>query len=469
MTSAWRIINARFPPSSLPSSLPSFPPITPSSHSSDSWTSSRSAAPTETFDAKGLLLLPGAIDLHTHLVGPAMDAAREMCPDEIPSSEESAWRYAELGYTTVIDAAIAPSQAEQADAQLNRLPVLDSGYLLLIDRHPKLLERVEAGDRSQAIDLIGQWLNRVRAYGLKTVACQSLAMLDCLWQAAEQFRLPHALHVHADGLGTPETLDRLQAIVRAAQGRPLHLAHIQFHAYDITEKGRLVPQVDRLLKLLWDHPNVTADLGAVMPGKTCTLSVDLRLQRSLREINRKQGIDAWQRVDGTDAAWAIQPFEYQAKNPVHVMQQAISVELALKAPADRFCLTIDHPNGGTLERYPELFSLLMSRSMSLTRWVQLTRHSPAHILGLPHARRWLGDIGWANQQSDGLWTVHLEAGGEKEQRGEGGFYETNADGRPKDWRVTHLLKNGQWVIFNRRRQADAPTGRRLIAGVQAAG
>lgn len=428
-------------------------------------------ASAETFDAHGLTAVPGAIDMHTHLVGPAMRVAQELCPDSIPGCDELAWQYAQLGYTAVIDAAIAPSQADQANAQLDHLAAIDSGHLLLIDRHPDLLTLLKSGDRSAAIDLIGQWIKRCRAYGIKTVACPPQddsdrhGMLPWLWQAAEYWKLPHPLHIHASGLGTPNAMAQLEQTVLAAQGRPLHLAHIQFHAYDITGQGRLVRQVDRLLQLLWEHPNVTADLGAVMPGATCTLSADRRLQDSLRQINLRQGITAWQTIDARDAAWAVQPFEYRLDNPAHAMQWAIGLELALQAPPGRLSLSMDHPNGGTLASYPDLFSLLtdaamridwlaktprsvqqqtslgkLDRSMTFVDLLRLTRTNPAMALGLKQS----GNAGLA-------------------------FYETAPDGRPRSWRVTHLMNHGEWKIVRGQRLTDASPGTRLIADVHAAG
>src|SRR5580658_9991308 len=82
--------------------------------------------PDRTLDARGLVVMPGGVDLHSHIVGSKVNAGRRLRPDDrreaapvlrtpitrsgttgsVPSTFATGYLYAGLGYTTAIDAAI---------------------------------------------------------------------------------------------------------------------------------------------------------------------------------------------------------------------------------------------------------------------------------------------------------------------------------------------------------------------------
>src|SRR3954467_10320647 len=74
-------------------------------------------------DARGMVVMPGGGDIHAHIAGPKVNAARRLLPEEnraapiaptqlmrsgtggtVPSTFATGYRYALLGYTTVIEA-----------------------------------------------------------------------------------------------------------------------------------------------------------------------------------------------------------------------------------------------------------------------------------------------------------------------------------------------------------------------------
>ena len=90
------------------------------------------AAPTDpavradrTIDARGLVVMPGGVDMHCHIAGPKVNVARKMRPEEkrlappvrrtanthsgtmgsVPSTFATGYKYAGMGYTTAFDAA----------------------------------------------------------------------------------------------------------------------------------------------------------------------------------------------------------------------------------------------------------------------------------------------------------------------------------------------------------------------------
>lgn len=79
-----------------------------------------------TIDARGYVVMPGGVDVHCHIAGSKVNAARAMRPEDrggplprdgdrrsgvcgsVPTTFATGYRYAGLGYTTALDAAIAP-------------------------------------------------------------------------------------------------------------------------------------------------------------------------------------------------------------------------------------------------------------------------------------------------------------------------------------------------------------------------
>src|SRR6185503_3493082 len=81
-------------------------------------------------DASGMVVMPGGVDIHSHVAGSSINLARRLLPEEhdadpvaapalvpgdwlprsgtggtVPSTFTTGYRYAGLGYTTVFDAA----------------------------------------------------------------------------------------------------------------------------------------------------------------------------------------------------------------------------------------------------------------------------------------------------------------------------------------------------------------------------
>jgi hypothetical protein len=92
-------------------------------------------------DASGRVVMPGGVDLHSHVAGPKVNAGRRIAPQlarrtpaAVPTIHSTGALYAALGYTTVFDAAIATAAADVAHMELADLPILDKGiYLLAAD------------------------------------------------------------------------------------------------------------------------------------------------------------------------------------------------------------------------------------------------------------------------------------------------------------------------------------------------
>jgi formylmethanofuran dehydrogenase subunit A len=73
-------------------------------------------------DASGMIVMPGGVDIHSHIAGPKVNAGRLLRPEDhyidvevktektragvgrsVPSTFTTGYRYARMGYTTVMD------------------------------------------------------------------------------------------------------------------------------------------------------------------------------------------------------------------------------------------------------------------------------------------------------------------------------------------------------------------------------
>ena len=95
-------------------------------------------------DARGMVVMPGGVDIHAHIAGPKINAARRLSPDDrrddpldrtevlrsgtgglVPSTFATGYRYSLLGYTTVVEAAAPPLAARHVLAELRDTPMID--------------------------------------------------------------------------------------------------------------------------------------------------------------------------------------------------------------------------------------------------------------------------------------------------------------------------------------------------------
>ena len=156
----------------------------------------------------------------------------------------------------------------------------------------------------------------------------------------------------------PDAADTAAATIAAAEGVPLHLAHLQFYGYGTEGKRKFSSAAARLAELVNATPEVTIDIGQVMFGQTVTVSSDVMRQFSARgSAQPKKSVIH----DGDGNGGGIVPYRY-GKDFYGTMQWAVGLELFLLIDDPwRVFFTTDHPNGAPFTAYPALFELLMSR------------------------------------------------------------------------------------------------------------
>jgi formylmethanofuran dehydrogenase subunit A len=354
--------------------------------------------PDATHDLAGKIVMAGAIDIHSHIAGGNVNTARLLLPElhraraapMLPlgtakwSTYETGVIYSGMGFTTVVEPAVAPHQALQAHLELSDIPIIDKATLTILGNDDFLLGLLRDGESSAAVaDYVAATLAATNSLGLKCInpggaeafkynartfslddvvpfyGLSSRQIMQALQKALVDLKVPHPLHLHTNNLGVPGNVETALATIDAARGLPLHLAHMQFYGYGSEGEHGFSSAAAALAAKVNATPNVTVDIGQVMFGQTVTISSDV-----LRQFGAAGSAKPKKSVifDGDANGGGIVPYLYREGDYVNAIQWACGLELFLLiADPYRIFFTTDHPNGAPFTTYPELFALLMSR------------------------------------------------------------------------------------------------------------
>ena len=400
----------------------------------------------ETVDASGLVVMAGGIDIHSHIAGGNVNTARLLLPEQHRSHARRAatplsnagWStfetgclYAEMGFTTVVEPAVAPHHALHAHLELADIPIIDKAILAILGNDDFVLGLLRSGAGASEIrDHVAWTLQTTRALGIKVINAGGVAafkdnvrsfsfddvvpfygvtsrqIVKALQKAVHEIGVPHPLHVHCNNLGLPGNFETALTTIAAVEDLPLHLAHLQFYGYGQAGSQGFSSAAPRLAEAVNAAKNVTVDVGQVMFGQTVTISSDVLRQFSARGQARP---NKYVIIDGDSNGGGIVPYEYRAGSFHNAVQFAVGLELFLLIDDPwRVFFTTDHPNGAPFTAYPEIFALLMDRDLraqwlsripaeaaamttlpslireySLYEIATMTRAAPAGLLGLP--------------------------------------------------------------------------------------
>ncbi|HET6837167.1 MAG TPA: formylmethanofuran dehydrogenase subunit A [Gemmatimonadales bacterium] len=366
-------------------------------------------------DVRGMIVMPGGVDIHSHIASSSCNHARRLLPEEhaldpapapdildgfsrrsgtggtVPSTFTTGYRYAGLGYTTVFDAAVAPLMARHSHAELEDTPCIDGGIFVLMGNDEYLLRQIAAGERDRARDYAAWLLGSTGGYAIKIVnpggieawksgqrnltgvddvlAAKGVtprAILETLAGAGNQLGLPHPVHIHCNNLGVPGNAEVTLSSMRALDGQRAHFTHLQFHSYGGPGwKSAATP----IMEYVNGHSEVSVDVGQVMFGPATTITADSPVEYLLYKSSGRK----WVNIDiELETGCGIVPFVYKDKAAVSALQWAIGLELFLLSQDPwRVVLSTDHPNGGSFLSYPALIQLLMDRGVRDERLKQV--------------------------------------------------------------------------------------------------
>jgi len=447
--------------------------------------------------------MPGGIDIHCHIAGPKVNLARKVQPEThqddvqlrtrltrsgtggtVPSTFATGYRYATLGYTTAMEAAVTPLGARHTLEEFHDTPVLDKGFFVLVGNNLLLYRLLQEGRREELRHALAWWLKVTKAYAPKLVnpggdemwkgqRNANITSLDdkigsfdltprrviaAFIEAGNELGLPHPVHIHCNNLGHSGNVETTLETMRLAEGRRAHIAHIQFHSYGAAagkSQSNPTSRARDIIEYINTHPNISADVGAVMFGPATIMTGDAPLAYMLRRF----GGNKWVNADTeNESGCGIVPFRYQDRVYTNALQWAIGLELLLLSEDPwRMVFSTDHPNGGSFMSYPRLIRLLMDRGYrkeqmahvnqkaldrsalrdcqereySLSEIAIITRAGPARLLGLT-------DKG------------HLGVGADADVT----IYEEDEDKEKMFSAPRYVIKDGELIIEDHELRAD---------------
>ena len=359
-------------------------------------------------DASGMIVMPGGVDIHSHIAGAKVNAGRMLRPEDhfkdvevktektrsgvgrsIPSTFTTGYRYARMGYTTVFEPAMPALKARHTHEELNDTPIIDKAAYPLLGDCWFVLECLQKGKIEECAAYVAWTMKATKGYVIKIVNPGGLEawgfggnmrniddtvpyfnitpreIIQGLCKVNELLHLPHTIHVHTNNLGKPgnyvTTLETMKCVENLAHGdKPvIHVTHCQFSAFKGQDWHTFASGAEEIAKYVNNHSHVTTDMGQVVFTDTTTMTADGPFQFILYQLSGNKWING--DVE-TETSTGIVPFTYKRKSYVHATQWSIGLELALliKDPW-KIYLTTDHPNAGPFIYYPRIISWLMSR------------------------------------------------------------------------------------------------------------
>ncbi len=359
-------------------------------------------------DAAGMVVMPGGVDIHSHIAGPKVNAGRLLRPEDhvkdfevkteitragvghsIPSTFTTGYRYARLGYTTVMEPAMPPLMARHVHEELNDTPIIDKAAFPLLSDCWFVLEPLQKGMIEEAAAYVAWIMEATKGYAVKMVNPGGLEawgfgrnvrniddtvphfnitpreIIQGLCKVNQLLHLPHTIHVHTNNLGKPGNyatcLETMKCVENLANGdRPvIHVTHCQFSAFKGDDWRTFESGAEEIAKYVNMHSHVTTDMGQVVFTDTTTMTADGPFQYILYQLSHNKWINS--DVE-TETSAGIVPFRYKRTSFVHATQWSIGLELALLVTDPRkIFMTTDHPNAAPFTYYPKIISWLISR------------------------------------------------------------------------------------------------------------
>jgi formylmethanofuran dehydrogenase subunit A len=356
----------------------------------------------QTVDAAGLVVMPGGVDIHAHIVGGEVNSGRKMRPEDhrgherahagnmragvggtVPSTYLTGYLYSELGYTTVMQASTAPLVVRHTHEELEDVPNIDKGAFIVMGNNHFVMQCIADKQPEKARDYVAWLLGASRGYAIKIVNPggvenwkwgKNVAELDdevigygvtprqivqTLASIADDLGLPHSVHIHGINLGRHTSARTTMEMISALDGHRAHLCHLQFLSYGAGRNHVHKSEAQAVAAAVNAASGLTVDVGQVIFGDATTMTCDGPLQHNLHNTTGHKWIN--DDVE-SESGGGVVPITYKARNAVNATMWLTGMELFLLIEDPwRVFLSTDHPNAGPFTRYPQVIRLLMDR------------------------------------------------------------------------------------------------------------
>jgi len=369
-------------------------------------------------DASGKVVFPGGVDVHSHIAGAKVNKGRLFRPEDhikdpvkktkitrsgtgysILSTFVTGYRYAQMGYTTVIEPASVPLKTLHTHEEFIDIPILDKALFPLMGNNWFVMKYITENNPEFLAGYIAWLMKTIKGYAVKIVNpagneswkwgknVESIDDPNLGWEvtarqivtglaaANEKLGMPHTIHVHTNNLGHPGCYETTLETLRAMEGingntsrkNKIHITHIQFNSYGGTSWKDFCSEGPTIAKYINEHDHVTCDIGQVIFCSTTTMTADGPWEFGLQNItglaNFIPGGIKWLNgdVEAEDSSGVV-PYIFKKKVLVNAVQWAMGLEIMLSITDPwKVYLTTDHPNGGPFIFYPKVISWLMSK------------------------------------------------------------------------------------------------------------
>ncbi len=331
-----------------------------------------------TIDARGMVVMPGGVDIHCHVASGAVNVARRLLPEEHAASSRARSCACSMGRARVGHRRRRPDDvhhrlslrgprihhrvrrrrgatpgSRSRTRQLDDTPSSTVASSSCSATTSICFACIDAGEREHAREYAAWLLGATGAYAIKVVNPGGVelwkrgsreqtssnpvgssrvtprAILETLVHRGHRASDCHTPHIFtATTSGFPATLRR-----RSQHGARLKGVAPISHTCSFTATvGRLTAHgrsgARELIEYVNAHQSITGDVGQVMFGSAATLTADAPVEYLLHRSSGRK----WANVDiELETGCGVVPHEYKDRNAVAALQWAIGLELFLLA------------------------------------------------------------------------------------------------------------------------------------------
>lgn len=381
----------------------------------------------EIIDASGEIVMPGGVDIHSHIAGPKVNSGRKLCPEDsrkllrhrignfrsgsgytVPSTSLTGYLYSEMGYTTVMDAAAAPLVARHTHEELQDIPNIDKGTFLTMGNNHFLMNCIRDNEMEKARDYVSWLLGAGKGFAIKIVnpggvenwkygknvhslddevigfGVTPRQILTTLAGISDALKLPHPVHIHGLQLGQAGSVDVTIETMALMEELKAHFCHLHFMSYTGIKGGLPRSGAAKVAQTINANPNISIDVGQIIFGPATTMTSDAPVPYNL---SQKLGAK-WVNDDlESESGGGLVPMVYKPSNPLHAVMWLTGLELFLLIDDPwKVFLTTDHPNAGPFLGYPEVIRLLMDKNFREEQFEKIPKKAKEGAL-LPELKR----------------------------------------------------------------------------------